>query len=300
MRAFVAFSESKSATNTRIDPAQKCNVPPPAGPDVVARHPFLPGVDLEDLEPAMRRQRIKPLGQVRTYGILVGKIQDGQMDPAVNSPHYEILVKADGDYRIAINVCATRPQPHPIAVTGGTIASLPPARDKEPHPPGEVMAFVDPEFASPTKLNLPLRAVGPRIFTPLTTGPGGQGLDYLRDRLFPIVSMTPIPDQGAGKSLLSLLQAQVERAAADDDAVLLACGELFQNDRSGPTFGISLERGLHDIHMMQGNSGTYADDNRVNGDGALFVRYGCGQTFALFLRFSAQGIQTDPRTGAPQ
>ncbi|MBV9878560.1 MAG: hypothetical protein JO025_27765 [Verrucomicrobia bacterium] len=29
---------------------------------------------------------------------------------------------------------------------------------------------------------------------------------------------------------------------------------------------------------MQGNSGNFADDNRVNGDGALFIRYGGGET----------------------
>jgi hypothetical protein len=47
---------------------------------------------------------------------------------------------------------------------------------------------------------------------------------------------------------------------------------------SGPTleiyspgdqyFGFQPERGIHDIHMMQGNSGKFASDNRVLGDGA--------------------------------
>jgi uncharacterized protein YukJ len=50
---------------------------------------------------------------------------------------------------------------------------------------------------------------------------------------------------------------------------------------------------VHDIHMMQGNSGHFADDNRINGDGALFIRYSSGETIALFSRFSVQATQTD-------
>lgn len=56
---------------------------------------------------------------------------------------------------------------------------------------------------------------------------------------------------------------------------------------------------MHDIHMMQGNSGDFASDNRVNGDGAIFVRYRGGETVALFVRFSSQTLDTDPNTGAP-
>jgi hypothetical protein len=35
----------------------------------------------------MSHSRTKPRGQTRTYGLLVGRIQDGQMDPAGKSPH---------------------------------------------------------------------------------------------------------------------------------------------------------------------------------------------------------------------
>jgi uncharacterized protein YukJ len=55
------------------------------------------------------------------------------------------------------------------------------------------------------------------------------------------------------------------------------------------------ERGVHDIHMMQGNSGSFADDNRINGDGALFIRFAGGETIALFVRFSTQSTTTNNR-----
>ena len=118
----------------------------------------------------MSHRRTKPEGQQRTYGLLVGTIKDGQMDPSGRSPHYEIWVRADQDYRIAVNV---------ESVDGS-----------------DVLAFFDPKFTSPTKLNLagPCGGRG-RLYT-LRTGPGGQGLDYLRDNLFPLDKMTDIPAEG--------------------------------------------------------------------------------------------------------
>jgi uncharacterized protein YukJ len=221
----------------------------------------------------MSHRRTKPPGAKRTYGVLVGKINDGQMDPGGRSPHYEIWVKAEGDYRIAVNV---------LSVDGS-----------------EVLAFFDADFKPATKLDLATLASGPLGFTPLRTGPGGQGLDYLRDNLFPIQNMVPIPPEGAGVTLANLLDAQIERAKADKQSIVAACGEFFHDQGSDHTFDFSPEQGVHDIHMMQGNSGNFADDNRVNGDGALFIRYAGGETVALFARFSVQDLTTDEATGAP-
>lgn len=208
--------------------------------------------------------RMKPLDQQRTYGILVGRIRAGQIDPPNRSPHYEIWVEAQESYRLAVNV---------KSVDGS-----------------DVLAYFDPAFALPTRLDLPTRAAGPAGFQPLTTGPGGQGLDYLQDKLFPLDQMAPIPPEGAGVTLANLLDAQVRRALADPRAVLLATGQLFQDPGKDVPFGFSPERGVHDIHLMQGNGGSFADDNRTHGDGALFIRFGDGTTAALFIRFSTQKV----------
>jgi hypothetical protein len=63
----------------------------------------------------------------------------------------------------------------------------------------------------------------------LTTGPGGKGLDYLRDDLFPIGAMASIPPDGHGVTLSNLLDGQVERAKADRSAIVIAFGEFFQD-----------------------------------------------------------------------
>jgi uncharacterized protein YukJ len=221
----------------------------------------------------MSHKRTKPSGQQRTYGLLVGTINDGQMDPSGRSPHYEIWVSAGQNYRVAVNV---------QSVDGS-----------------DVLAFFDPKFSAATKLNLPSRAEGAAGFTALRTGPGGEGLDYLRDNLFPLDKMADIPAEGAGVTLANLLDAQIERAKADSDSVILVCGEFFQDRGSDETFGFSPEKGVHDIHMMQGDSGSFASDDRVNGDGALFIRFKGGETVALFVRFTTQSTSTDDSTGRP-
>ena len=217
----------------------------------------------------MTHHRTKPPGQQRSYGILVGTIRDGREDPAGHSPHYEIWVEADQNYRIAVNV---------RSVDGS-----------------DVVAHYDPDFTKPTKRDLASLAAGKKGLTALPTGPGGAGLDYLLDDLFLIGAMAPIPPDGQGVTLRNLLDGQVERAKADRDAVVIAFGEFFRDPARDPTFGFSPELGVHDIHMMQGNEGSFADDNRINGDGALFIRFAGGETIALFVRFSTQSTTTDDR-----
>ena len=217
----------------------------------------------------MPHARTKPPTQQRSYGVLVGAIRDGQEDPGGHSPHYEIWVEADQNYRIAVNV---------RSVDGS-----------------DVLAHYDPNFTNPTKLGLAGLAAGAKGFTALPTGPGGRGLDYLRDDLFPIDAMAPIPPDGQGVTLRNLLDGQVERAKADHSAVVIAFGEFFEDRGRDATFGFTPERGVHDIHMMQGNTGSFADDNRINGDGALFIRFAGGETVALFVRFTTQSITTDDR-----
>jgi uncharacterized protein YukJ len=199
--------------------------------------------------------------QSRTYGVLVGDVKDGQLDPTGQTPHYEIWVKARGvSYRVAVNV---------ISQDGS-----------------EVMAYLDHNYASPNskKLDLARLANGDAGFMALKTGNSGQGIDYLRDKLFPMDRMSAIPPEGSGISLKNLLDGQIERAKADPEAVLILA------------FGFSPERGVHDIHMMQGDSGKHASDNRAHGDGALFLRFTGGETVALFVRFESQDISVRARS----
>jgi hypothetical protein len=70
----------------------------------------------------------------------------------------------------------------------------------------DVRAYFDPNFTAATKLSLSTLAGAPG-FRPLATGPNGEGLDYLRDGLFPLGSMQDLPAEGSGVSLANLLGA---------------------------------------------------------------------------------------------
>ncbi len=217
--------------------------------------------------------RRMPHGANRTYGVLVGHVQQGREYGGGRSPHYEILVQADSQYRLAVNV---------RSVDGS-----------------DVLALFVADFTKPTRIDLAARAAGAPGFSALATGPDGEGLDYARDGLFDLGAMVPVPPDGSGSGLSEELDARIQAAAADPDSVVLAIGDYFQDRGADQTFGFSPERGVHDIHMMQGNSGDFAGDNRVRGDGALFLRSSAGVTAALFVRFSTQSVVTDPATGAP-
>jgi uncharacterized protein YukJ len=224
----------------------------------------------------MPHARRKPAGAVRRYGVLVGAVVDGFESSDPSSPHYEIRVGGGGDYRIAVNV---------RSVDGS-----------------EVLAYLDPQFEKSGAFDLASLLDGDPGFQPLQTGPAASGgLDYLRDNLLPIDAMQPIPPAGSGVSLKNLLDANIERAKADATAMVVAFGEYFEDaGQVDQYFGFRPERGIHDIHMMQGNSGQFASDNRVNGDGALFLSFNSGQEIvALFVRFQTQSLHTDDRTGAP-
>ena len=225
----------------------------------------------------MTHARRKPPGAQRRYGVLVGRVRAGFENPEGKSPHYELLVEADGGerFRLAVNV---------RSIDGS-----------------DILAFYDDAYAQPTKLDL-ARLAQTSGFWPLQTGPEGEGLDYLRDKLFPLDAMRQVPpdSDNGGFSLASLLDGAIKRAVEDDQTVAIAFGEYFRDSEPDEHFHFSPEQGLHDIHMMQGNQGPFASDDRVNGDGALFLRFAGGtETAALFVRFTTQALQTDDNTGAP-
>ncbi len=52
-------------------------------------------------------------------------------------------------------------------------------------------------------------------------------------------------------------------------------------------------QGVHDIHMNQGNSGSYRKDNGVYQDGCLILHYPDDTWLAVFLAFQSQTFDTD-------
>ncbi len=125
------------------------------------------------------------------------------------------------------------------------------------------------------------------LFDPANGMPAGSPL-ATPERLF-----------ASGSNSLRPVQTTTPLAGALDNLPMIAFEESFSDRGADETFASRRRRGAHDIHMMQGSSGSFASDNRVNGDGALFFRFAGGETAALFVRVSTQSLHTDGRTGAP-
>ena len=211
---------------------------------------------------------------LRSYGVLKGKAIEVRLG-AGQSPHYQVRIVDDTtDYRIAVNV-------------------------KSQLPPSDVEYIIVENFQHPiTSIVEPL----PRGFTALAQKPVSGALDYIRGNLFDRTNMRPLPFSvpGFDNDLNEKLDRLMQRAVADEDALVCAFGE-----RWGPEpatkdkyFGFLPGNGIHDIHMNQGNSGQFVGDDGVYQDGGVLVHFPDQHEWvAVFLKFQSQSWHTDDTTG---
>jgi uncharacterized protein YukJ len=211
------------------------------------------------------------------YGVLTARPIDRRLGVDQRSPHYQIhTVAGDEDYRIAVNV-------------------------KSQLAPSEVLYLVDEHFEHPITDFL---AELPEGFRVLPNTPTGGGMDYIRGNLFDARDdLIPLPHNvpGPDNDLNEKLDAIVQRALADEAAMLFAFGQAWGPEAAADRyFGFRPNRGVHDIHMNQGNSGRFQRDNGVWQDGGLVFSFPNQQQWmAIFLAFQSQTWHTDDRTGDP-
>jgi uncharacterized protein YukJ len=206
--------------------------------------------------------------------VLKGKAIEVRLG-AGQSPHYQVRIVDDTtDYRIAVNV-------------------------KSQLPPSDVEYIVIERYQHPiTAIAEPF----PLGFTPLPRKPGTGALDFIRGNLFDRPAMRPLPFSvpGFDNDLNEKIDRAMQRAVADERALVYAFGE-----RWGPEpgtkdkyFGFLPGNGIHDIHMNQGNSGRFLDDNGVYQDGGLLIHFPDQHEWtAVFLKFQSQSWHTDDATG---
>jgi uncharacterized protein YukJ len=209
-----------------------------------------------------------------SYGVLAGRVVDQRAEGGTDSPHYQIRVRGgEADFRVAVNVLSQER-------------------------PAELLYVADENFRHPVTQSLPGLQDG---FTPLASQPGGMALDYIRANLFDRQQMQPEPASAPGpdNDLADKLDHFVRRAAADPAARLYAIGQ-----RWGPEtipdkiFGFRPGNGVHDVHMNQGNSQRFGQDDGVWQDGGLLLHYPAqDQWVGIFLAFQSQVWHTDDQTG---
>ncbi len=136
---------------------------------------------------------------LRTYGVLKGHAIASR--PGVGaSPHYQVhVVAADLQWRIAVNV-------------------------KSELAPSELLYLVVEDFRHPVTAGLGGLPFG---HSELARAPGGIALDFIRGNLFDRGAMRLLPQSvpGPDNDLNEKLDAYVQRAIDDEDAVVYAFGE---------------------------------------------------------------------------
>jgi uncharacterized protein YukJ len=208
------------------------------------------------------------------YGVLKGKAIEVRLG-AGQTPHYQVRIVDDTtDYRIAINV-------------------------KSQLAPSEVEYLVVEHYQHPITAMAEQLPLG---FTPLRSAPGSGALDFIRSNPFDRSQMRPLPANvpGFDNDLNDKIDRVMQRALADEHALVHAFGQ-----RWGPEpttkdkyFGFLPGNGIHDIHMNQGNSGRFVQDDGVYQDGGLLIHFPDQQEWVgAFLKFQSQAWHTDDVTG---
>lgn len=212
---------------------------------------------------------------LKNYGVLKGTVVDRRLASGANA-HYQVkIVDNENEWRIAINV--------------------------ESADGSEVEYVIISDFRHPITERLFALNSG---FTPLS-GSSRLGLDFIRGNLVDPRSFIPLPMNlpGPDNDLNEKLDHYIQRAMADENSLIYAFGETWgpEKQKRDKIFGFLPGRGIHDIHMNQGNSGKWKGDNGVWQDGGLIFHFPSttSQWVAVFLKFQTQPWHTDETTGDP-
>lgn len=211
-----------------------------------------------------------------SYSVLKCKPVKG-LTGSRQSPHYQILAtdQHQTHYRIAVNI-------------------------QSQVEPSDLLYYADENFHHPITQRCAALDSG---LTPLTSQSDGMALDYLRGNLFDYRQMRILPEDlpGADNDLNEKIDKYVQWAIAMENAQIYAFGAGWGPDKKADRyFGFRPGRGIHDIHMNQGNSGKWADDNGPWQDGGLLFHFpAVPQWVAIFLAFQSQTFHTEDRTGNP-
>ena len=207
---------------------------------------------------------------LKQYGVLVGRPVDRRL-ATNNNAHYQIkIVDNLTEYRAAINVMSQ-------------------------DTPSEVLYFLAENYTHPILAGLPALTPG---FHPLPSQPGGHALDFVRGHLFAPTHMQPLPFNvpGTDNDLNEKLDRVVQQALADEEALVYVFGERWgpEPQTRDKIFGFLPGNGVHDVHMNQGNSGRWVQDDGIYQDGALLIHFPTRQQWtAVFLAFQSQAWNTD-------
>jgi uncharacterized protein YukJ len=129
-----------------------------------------------------------------------------------------------------------------------------------------------------------------------------HALDFVKAPLFDFAQGRQLPPTGQARAddLQDLLSSYLDQCQHANGEIVAFGAKFTSNEHLpidtdfGNTDGL---HGIHDIHMNQGNRGSFAGDNAAFHDGGLILRFP-DRAVGIFLAFQTQRIPTDAH-GAP-
>ncbi|MBW7477541.1 YukJ family protein [Paenibacillus oenotherae] len=208
---------------------------------------------------------------IKGYGVLKGIAIDGKDERDNSTPHYQIrMIGEDNtDYRIAVNVMSSSHE-------------------------SEVLYLVDEQYDASSITILPTMSNG---FTRITKDNRDIALDYVRGELFDPSKMVPLPHDKSGpdNDLNDKIQKYIEKAIKEK-AICYVYGSEWgpENNKPDKIFGFEPGRGVHNVHMNQGNEGRWKGDNGSWQDGGILIQFK-DKWVAIFLAFLSQSWCTNEK-----
>ncbi|MFB9327712.1 YukJ family protein [Paenibacillus aurantiacus] len=197
------------------------------------------------------------------YGVVIGQVIATTAQREVESPHYVISVDAgeDGTYEVPVNVKSID--------------------DKRPN----LLFYLDPQFDAQAITLLPTMKDG---FHEINYERGMHkdiAVDYIRSGLFSPNQMEILKPyaEGPDNDLTDKIDEQMKLALNNEQATIYAFGTHY-----------SRAKGVHNVHMNQGNTNYSPGENGTYHDGCFLLHFrDQNRWLAYFLAFQSQSWCTD-------
>ena len=177
------------------------------------------------------------------YGVVVGKVIKTHDERNDNTPHYYLTVDAgnSGEYTVPINV-----------------------RSKDKHRP-DLLYYSDENYNAKAITILPTLESGFHEINYHSGEKADIAVDFIRSRLFDPKKMKIVRSNQTGpdNDLSDFINKYMKKAEGNPEAIIYAYGTHFTTNG----------KGVHNVHMNQGNTKYSPEENDIFHDGCVLIHF---------------------------
>ncbi|PKM51649.1 MAG: hypothetical protein CVV02_05105 [Firmicutes bacterium HGW-Firmicutes-7] len=210
---------------------------------------------------------------LQSYGLLKCKVISTKEERGLNRPHYNIHARAGTEqYRISINI-------------------------KSDTSPSELLFYTIEDFQHDITSKISDLPYGFFVSQDVS-------IDYIRGEMgFERADMNKIicDRPGPNNDLNEKLTHYMNQATVSEDIDMYVFGSKWKSNnycKPDRIFGFHPSMGMHDIHMNQGNTKHWKNDDGVWQDGCILIHFPSKDEWVgIFLAFQSQSWNNDDCTG---